>query len=235
MKRQKVIFFGRYKDKYSIKCVEHLKSLGFETTIFWSTRRGEKFPSNIEKIDCDYIFCFRSHFIIPKQILSLPKCFPINFHPGSPDYPGTGGINFALYEQSLFYGVTCHIMDQKVDSGKIIYYKLFPINKKDNLPRLLLRTHKELLKLFIFITKKIQRKGKSFLTAKLELNDNVEWGNIKRTQKDLDSNQFIDPDISEKELKTKIRSFHIDGFPLVLKLHNYKFVLDREDNSKKID
>ena len=47
------------------------------------------------------------------------------------------------------FGVTVHLMNEKVDSGKILSTKSFPITKKDNLFSLLNRTHNNLFKLFI--------------------------------------------------------------------------------------
>ena len=52
---------------------------------------------------------------------------PINFHPGSPEYPGTGCTNFAIYNKEKEYGVTCHYMKTSVDSEILSQVKRFPI------------------------------------------------------------------------------------------------------------
>ncbi|MFW8746219.1 formyltransferase family protein, partial [Mesorhizobium japonicum] len=70
-------------------------------------------------------------WIYPAQLLSNASFAAINFHPGSPDYPGTGCTNFAVYEGAKEYGITCHHMKAGVDSGDIIAVKRFSINEDD--------------------------------------------------------------------------------------------------------
>ena len=43
------------------------------------------------------------------------------------------------------YGTTAHIIDEKIDNGKIIDVELFKINKSYNLEKLLNHTHKVML------------------------------------------------------------------------------------------
>ncbi len=66
-----------------------------------------------------YIISFVSPWIIPENLLNSAQKAAINFHPGPPDYPGTGCYNFALYEGTKKYGVTAHHMEKKVDTGNI--------------------------------------------------------------------------------------------------------------------
>ena len=64
------------------------------------------------------IFSFRSFYILKKEFLKKCKKVAINFHPGTPDYRGIGCINFALNNEK-YYGCTAHIINQKIDNGKI--------------------------------------------------------------------------------------------------------------------
>ena len=121
--RPSVLFFGRSGDSKSEECVEHLKNLDFEVSVVWSSKRNEKLPQKIDQLNVDYIICYRSYFILPKKIIESPKLYAINFHPGSPKYPGSGGINFSLYNDDKLFGVTVHLMEEKVDSGKILSTK----------------------------------------------------------------------------------------------------------------
>ena len=93
-------------DENSIKCVEHLKDLGFKVSVVWSSKRGEKLPDVLHWLEVDYILSFRSQSILPESLLKIPKFYSINFHPGPPEYPGTGCFNFAIYE---FYDWHYHI------------------------------------------------------------------------------------------------------------------------------
>ena len=74
---------------------------------------------------------FQNYFIIPRSLL-LRSSLAINFHPGPPDYPGSGMINWALYDQCESFGVTAHLMNEKVDNGKILKVKRFKISKTRN-------------------------------------------------------------------------------------------------------
>ncbi|MGP1568906.1 MAG: formyltransferase family protein [Peptoanaerobacter stomatis] len=93
----------------------------------------------------EYIISFVSPWIIPKSILTSAKKAAINFHPGSPDYPGTGCYNFALYENSKKYGVTVHHMNEKVDTGNIIMTSYFDISPFESVETLKLKSMNHLL------------------------------------------------------------------------------------------
>ena len=97
--------------------------------LIYSSFPGESL--NLKKIDknYDYIFCFRSFYILSK-IIDRVKFYAINFHPSTPKYRGAGGVNYAIYKDKLF-GCTAHLMNNKIDDGKIIDCQYFKINKKD--------------------------------------------------------------------------------------------------------
>ena len=75
---------------------------------------GEKLDTKkIKNLNFDYIFSFRSYYVLKKELLNRCKVGAINFHPAQPEYRGAGGINYALYKNSKFYGCTAHIMSKK--------------------------------------------------------------------------------------------------------------------------
>ena len=57
--------------------------------------------------------------------------YPINFHPGTKIFLEEE-LFHVFYENSKNYGATAHIMDAKVDTGKIIEEKIFNINDYDD-------------------------------------------------------------------------------------------------------
>ena len=168
-----VLFIGRKGGEKSKECLKHLKDLEFDVSVIWSSKRNEKLPEDIGWIEVDYILCYRSYFILPKFLIETPKLYSINFHPGSPKYPGSGGINFSLYNNDKNFGVTVHLMAEKIDSGKIIVAKYFPIFEKDNLYTLLDRTHSNLLSLFIEFTTNLRKSGKDYIEKNLIENKDV--------------------------------------------------------------
>ena len=89
----KILAFLRYDCNYSKLLRDFLKNSNNDITIIWSKKRKETMPSISYKWSGDYIFCFRSHFILPKSIIEKAK-FAINFHPGPPNYRGSGCVNY---------------------------------------------------------------------------------------------------------------------------------------------
>ena len=223
-----ILFFARKGDKKSIECLKHLEDLEFDVTVIWSSKKNEKLPENIG-LKFDYILCYRSYFILPKFLIECPKFYSINFHPGSPKYPGSGGINFALYNDDKNFGVTVHLMDEKVDSGKILGTKYFPIFENDNLFKLLDRTHSNLFNLFIEFTTNLRKYGKNYIEKNLIENEALIWDDLKRTTKDIDKYQYINEDIDEIELKKRIRSFNFTNHPIKLKFQGKIFVLKEDE------
>ncbi|MCK5346414.1 MAG: hypothetical protein KAR20_23550, partial [Candidatus Heimdallarchaeota archaeon] len=112
----KITIFAK-KNKPHIKAVINvLKQRGDNVTAFLG-ERGDLFPEEAKNIESDLVLSYLSPWIVPKHILEKTTKWNINFHPGPPEYPGIGCFNFALYDEANEYGVTAHIMEEKVDSG----------------------------------------------------------------------------------------------------------------------
>lgn len=70
---------------------------------------------------------FTTGTVVPGWMLRAAGFGAYNFHPGPPDYPGWGPLNFALYEGARHFGVTAHAMEAAVDSGAIVGASRFPV------------------------------------------------------------------------------------------------------------
>ena len=114
----KILFFGRYLDPYSLQLLKFLKKNAY-TKVIWSDGKKNKINFKITGI-FDYIICFRSNYILNNKIINKAKIAPINFHPGTPKYRGIGCTNVALLDNVKEYGSTAHLINRKIDSGKII-------------------------------------------------------------------------------------------------------------------
>ena len=220
-----ILFFSRKNDDLSKKCSSHLQNLGFDVTNVLSSRRGEKIPDDLGILKPDYIFCYRSYFILPEYLIHLPKFSSINFHPGPPSHPGSGGINFALYNNEEFFGTTIHLMDKLVDSGRIIDTKEFPIFKNDTVETLLKRTHEHLFSSFVEFTTQLNIIGPSYIEKRMNNSKEVKWGGNKKQAQDIDDFSLIQCSITKEELNKRIRSFHCSDFPLEIEIHNKRFFL----------
>ena len=220
------LFFGRKNDANSERCAKHLENLGFKVTVVWSSKRDDKLPQYIFDLSFDYIFCYRSFYVLPKSLLDKANLHSINFHPGTPKYPGSGGINFAIYNEDKRFGITVHLMNEKIDNGKIIDVTYFPIVESDNLESLLQKTHECLFSSFINFSTKVRESGSQYIKEMTEKNTNLTWHNVKRTIKEVDDYQTVYTDIEPKELERRIRAFNNSSYPITLKFHGKKFIFD---------
>jgi methionyl-tRNA formyltransferase len=221
----KVLFLGRHDCGFSSKLVELLRDSGAETTIHLSNEREESLPSEIHNWTGAYIFGFRSLIIVPPKILNSARIGAINFHPGPPEYPGSGCTNFALYEGADMFGVTAHLMEEIVDSGKILSVSRFPIQPEDNLETLTEKTREAL---FALASQVISEAIKDDLWVERTIqrfNPSISWSGKRRKISAVHRLASVSVSIDEEEMLRRVRAFHYTGFPLNLNLHDFKFVL----------
>ena len=224
----RVLFFGRKNCNFTKKLIIFFRNLSLDLEIVLSSNsRNQKLPNKLINWSGDLIISFLNLYILPKFLLEKPKIGAINFHPAPPEYPGSGGINFALYENKKRFGITVHLMSEKVDSGEILDVLYFPILEKDNVDTLLNKTHIELFKVTKEFVNSIQREKSKFISDKLAQNKFV-WSETKRLIKSVDELSVISCEISKEEMHRRIRSFHTNDFPLSININGSKFVYQSE-------
>ena len=125
MKKIKVLFLGRLNCILSKKAIMHLKKFNYEVVEYFSSSRGKLDDYKFKNEKWDYIFSFRNLKVVPVSLLNKSKIANINFHPGPPEYPGSGCINFALYEDANYFGITIHHMDKKLIMVKLFFANIF--------------------------------------------------------------------------------------------------------------
>src|SRR6185436_11249852 len=123
--------FLRKKDNAYAQRAEDFVRKHFHQPLIFAGGRKDKLPAEVLNWKGDLMVSFISSWIYPEQLLSNAAFAAINFHPGSPEYPGTGCTNFAIYNGEKEYGVTCHYMKATVDTGNIIAVKRFPLKEED--------------------------------------------------------------------------------------------------------
>lgn len=146
MDNLQVLMFSKKRNLFCDYAEAILKSY-FKTHEFLSVRGniGDYLDTELRWYNPSYIISFVSPWIIPQSLLDSAQKAAINFHPGSPDYPGTGCYNFALYEGSERYGVTVHHMEKNVDTGNIIMTSYFNISPYESVETLKLKSMSHLL------------------------------------------------------------------------------------------
>lgn len=220
---KKVLFIGFEDCRYSNNAVDLLVSKGFETT-FWkaSRKRGSKIPEKIQEWSGDYIFHYKSYCILPQEFLNKAKVAAINFHPSHPKYPGSGGINWALYNEDAETGVTVHYMNDKVDNGPIINVYRVPIEDKDDVGSLLEKVYRCQFDSFANVIHILSVQGYKEL-SRISSENTDEWGETTGRIRDIDKLENIDINISKEELDKIIKSTYYNGYGPKIEVHGYRF------------
>jgi methionyl-tRNA formyltransferase len=223
----RALYFGRFGCPRSEAALAHLKVLGFQTQVVISQEPGAALPAWVHDWRGDWIFCFRSYYILPKSVIDAAAQAAINFHPAPSDFRGRGCLNFALYENSPQYGVTAHVIKAKVDTGAILRCDRFPILPGDGVDSLLQRTHHYLLSAFYDIVDGIASEGRAYVDALLESCDESWTGPLYKLSQ-LNDLQVLDGGESAEEMVRVIRATHTTAFPTQLALHGQLFELSRK-------
>lgn len=220
-----VLLMGRSNCSYSKKIRKFLQKKSKKFYYFESHEIGEKIHKKYLNLNYDYIFCFRSFYILKNNLLKKVKKAAINFHPAPPEYRGTGCVNYALLDNSKFYGCTAHLINDKVDNGKIVDVRKFNINKEISISKVLIKTYKEMYSMAISLIKNI-KKNPDFLEKQILKNKNIKWSNKIKKLVDLDNFYQIKKNIKKKDLLKKIRATETPRFKPYIKLHGKKFILE---------
>lgn len=202
------------------EAIDYLEKKG-EVTVY-KGNRGDKFPEGVETLSQDILISYLSPWIIPSDVLRNTRLWNINFHPGPPEYPGIGCYNFALYNCENIYGVTAHLMEKKVDTGKIIGVKRFQLLHDDDALNISLKSYDAMLSLFYEVVDNILKLNR------LPICDET-WKRKPYTRQELEELCRIDPTMSEQEVKRRIRATTYPEMPgTYIKIHGYKFVYNSE-------
>jgi methionyl-tRNA formyltransferase len=204
-------------DKPTVKeCIEYVKG-HFNYVSVYQGKVGNPFPLEACNNSPDIVFSYLSPWIIPPKILNKTKLWNINFHPAPPEYPGIGCFNFALYNNEKMYGVTAHHMEEKVDVGKMIAVKRFPIVDSDSAYSLSIKSYSALFLLFIEVVDGI------IINKSLPASADT-WKRIPYTRKELEKLCKVTLDMKEEEIKRRIRATTYPGMPgTYIEVSGYKF------------
>ena len=82
--------------------------------------RDESFISELEALNAD-IFVVVAFRILPREVWSIPRLGTFNLHASLlPQYRGAAPINWAIINGEKETGLTTFIIDEEIDTGKII-------------------------------------------------------------------------------------------------------------------
>jgi methionyl-tRNA formyltransferase len=212
---QSLLFLGKADDPDCLRALEFCKD-HFSDVTSCLGKWGDPLPEDIRKWEGDYVISYLSRWVVPEELLNHARKAAINFHPASPEYPGIGCNNFALYEDAKEYGATCHHMASKVDTGRIIKVRRFPVYPEDGVDALLKRTYENQIELFFEIVGLIAE-GKELPVS------NETWTRPPFSRKQFNELFIIRPDMTEDEVRRRIRAISYGPWQPYVEIHGHRF------------
>lgn len=167
---------------------------------------GDQLPAQAASWKGDHIISFVSPWIVPASLLERAGRAAINFHPGPPEYPGIGCYNFALYDEVAEYGVTCHHMASKVDTGQIVEVARFPVTLEDSVATLKDRSMAAMLALLARFLDVLAEGGDLPSSAE-------KWRRRPFTRMELNELGRVTATMSDDEVRRRFRAVHFPGYP----------------------
>lgn len=210
-----LLFLGKVGDGDCARALEFCQA-NFASVTHCLGKWGDPMPEYVSNWEGDYIVSYLSRWVIPDVLLQRAHKAAINFHPASPEYPGIGCTNFALYENAREYGTTCHHMAPRVDTGPIIAVRRFPIYPEDDVAALLKRTYENQLALFFEIGRLMAEGGDLPVS-------NETWTRPPFTRKQFNELFRITPEQSKEEIERRIRAVSYAPFQPYVELQGYRF------------
>jgi len=193
----------------------------FTDVAYFDGRWGEPLPDEARVWEGDLIISYLSRWVVPRELLGRATVAAINFHPASPEYPGIGCNNFALYEGAASYGATCHHMAAAVDTGPIIQVVRFPLEPQDCVATLLERTYAAMEKLFVEVMQRFVAEGRFPAAAE-------QWTRPPFTRAQFEALRRISPDMPAEEVARRVRATDYPPWGPYVELHGFRFQLVRE-------
>ncbi|GAA4068782.1 methionyl-tRNA formyltransferase [Amphibacillus indicireducens] len=107
------------------------QSAGIEYSYVDARKNLRDLTEQIKSISPDFLISVNYRYIIPKEIFTLAD-FALNIH-GSllPKYRGRTPHVWSIINGETESGITCHLIEESVDTGDIISQKVIPIELKD--------------------------------------------------------------------------------------------------------
>lgn len=114
-----------------------------------SDLNADDIENSLLNLNLDYIFNIDSFTIIKPSIFNIPKYGVVNFHNSYlPHYRGANATSWGIINDEKEFGVTWHLIDKGIDTGDILFQKLFDVRKNETARTLIFKCIEEGIKLF---------------------------------------------------------------------------------------
>ena len=215
----KVLCFTNIKDSISVK--QNLLDNSCDILDIITTKDNLKnLHKTASQADIILSYCYRS--LIPDYLLDLPKLGAINFHPAPlPEYRGFAVYNFAILNNEKSWGVTCHHMDKKFDTGDIIFTNSMDIDPLKHTAFSLRKISRKMLKQAL---KDFLKNPREFMKVR-KINETNKGKHYSRGM--FNNMREINDNDNEETINRKIRAFWCpphEGAYITKNNHKYMLV-----------
>lgn len=201
----RILYFGKRGDDFAQAAHEFFARQDCDVEAYFLVR-GERIPDAALEWRGDYVISYLCPPVLPAELLARANRAVLNFHPGPPDYPGIGCVNFAIYEGATQYGATCHHMAQVVDSGSVVVVSRFPVSSVDTVRTVLTRTYVVMFEMFLQIAPLIIKR-EALPTSE------ERWTRPAFRRRDLEALCRLSFDMPADEVARRIRATTFPGAP----------------------
>ena len=167
------------------------------------------------------LIAFATDVIVPPRILDALGYGAYNFHPGPPNYPGWGPAHFAVYDRAATFGVTAHVMLERVDAGPIVGVEMFCVPPNTTAPRLEQMAFVALARIFWNLAQSLTR-------AEAPATLPVTWRGRKSTRRLYTELRTVPPTVAKDDLDRRVAVFgnrdDDDGLTVTLHGHTFRYV-----------
>ncbi len=151
------------------------------------------------------IVAFAFPEIVPGPVLRAAGFGAYNLHPGPPGYPGWAPASWAAYEGAGRFGVTLHVMADRVDAGPIVAVEEFEVPPGIHARALEESAYAAAARLFWRMAPDLAAHAEPLPPGPWQ------WGQPRRTRRDYAAMCDLPADISEAELTRRLRGFGYGG------------------------
>ena len=223
-KRYSVLLLLRKNDEFCIKFLKFISLNSKQIRVLWLNNPNKKILINKKY---DFIISYRSPIILKSKEISMAKISAINLHPGSPKYRGVGCLNYALYNNEKKYGFTIHLINKKIDYGKILFVKYFNIKRNSTVRTLLQETHKQCIRYSKSFFKSILSDASKIESYKKKF-QKEKWSKIIKNRSDLDKFYQI-KNFDLENVNRKIRATNFGYYKPFIQIGTNKFFLKKNE------
>lgn len=216
----KVLFIGKAGDVNAQKAAAWLKQFDIDLEVVWSAR-GMTYPEHLLEWEGDLLLSYLAQWIIPKSSLEGAQIAALNWHPGTPEYPGIGCTNFAVYEGAKTFGMTCHHMNPKVDTGNIVDVRRFDVEVDDDVYSMTQKCYELILESFQYVLD-VALKGSELPVAK------EHWTRRPFKRVELDALCELNLSMDEAEMRRRIKATKYDRHWAFIEINGIRFIPNPE-------